>query len=86
MRRTLLRLDWPEGQAERAARALVEAACDAASAHASPPPSGARVRRGYALADRDERIAALRAQGIEVAAIAARSGLSERQTYRVLAR
>ena len=41
------------------------------------------MRTAYALADRDERIAELRAQGV---AAAERSGVSERQAYRVLAR
>lgn len=44
------------------------------------------MRTAYALADRDERIAELRAQGVAVAAAAERSGVSERQAYRVLAR
>lgn len=47
------------------------------------PPSGARVRPGYALADRDERIAEMR-ETLTVAQIAERAGLSRRQVQRIL--
>ena len=84
VRRLLDREDWDVGRRERAVRLLVEAACEAMSGHPrSPMPSAARVRSAYALADRDERIAAMR-ETLTVPQIAERCGLSPRQVQRIL--
>ena len=85
VRRLLDREDaWDVGCRERAARLIVEAVCGALECHQrAPMPDAARVRRAYALADRDERIAEMR-ETLTVLQIAERCGLSQRQVQRIL--
>ena len=83
-RRLLGREDWDVGDREQAVRLLVAAVCEGLDGHErAPMPSAARVRRAYALADRDERIAEMR-ETLTVPQIAERCGLSRRQVQRIL--
>ena len=70
---------------EQTLRRIVEIACSAVADHSPRTLADpARVRLGYALRDRDERVRGLRGQ-VATAHLAERFGLSERQVYRILA-
>lgn len=75
---------WDGGAGEESLRSAVRIVCEALSAHrprllADP----GRVKAGYALRDRDERVRSLRGL-VPVEHLARRFGVSTRQVYRIM--